>query len=275
MTTITILAENTARGAGVLAEHGLSFWIEAGAHCVLFDTGQGLVLLPNAAHFKVDLAKAEAIVLSHGHYDHVGGLEAALARAPNATLYLHPVATERKFSGSDPAGGRCISTDFLAARSFLSAKRRVIETREPCEVVPGIWTTGEIPRLNDFEDTGGPFFLDKALITPDPLFDDQALYFSTERGTVVVLGCAHAGVINTLTHVARLTRKAPVYAVIGGMHLERASERRMSETIAALRHFRVQKLAPLHCTGWAATHRLAREFPGNCIQCAVGSRLTF
>jgi 7,8-dihydropterin-6-yl-methyl-4-(beta-D-ribofuranosyl)aminobenzene 5'-phosphate synthase len=167
MISLTVLVENTARGAGILGEHGLSYWIDTGAHRVLFDTGQGMALLNNAGVLGVDLARADAIVLSHGHFDHVGGLEAALAVARQAPLFLHPRATEKKFSGTNPAAGaRRISTPFVETESFLRDERQVIATRESCEVVPGVWTSGEIPRANDFEDTGGPFFLDEASRSP-------------------------------------------------------------------------------------------------------------
>lgn len=275
MPTVTILSENTARGAGVLGEHGLAFWIETPTHRVLFDTGQGLALQHNAARCRIDLARADAIVLSHGHYDHVGGLETALGLATRATLCLHPRAMERKFSGSDPRGARCISTEFMTGQRFLDGARPVVTTLAPAEVAPGLWVTGEIPRTNEYEDTGGPFFLDEALTAPDPLLDDQALFFPTSRGVVVVLGCAHAGVVNTLEYVAKLAGVRTLHAVIGGMHLERAGERRLQETVSALRRFQVQKLVPLHCTGWAQTHRLAREFPQQCVEGAASSRYEF
>jgi 7,8-dihydropterin-6-yl-methyl-4-(beta-D-ribofuranosyl)aminobenzene 5'-phosphate synthase len=276
MITLSILVENTARGAGILGEHGLSFWIETGAHRVLFDTGQGMALAHNAKRLGIDLGMAEAIVLSHGHFDHVGGLESALAAAPQAPLFLHPRAVEAKFSGSNPkTGARRISIPFVETESFRRGNRRVVATADSCEVAPGVWTTGEIPRTNDFEDTGGPFFLDTALTRPDPLLDDQALYLPTAAGVLVILGCAHAGVINTLHHIAKLTGGAPVRALLGGLHLENASHRRMEETVSALRAIQPKQMGFCHCTGLAAIRRLWSEFPCACREAHAGRRLEF
>lgn len=276
MTSLRILCENTARGMGVLGEHGLAWWIDTGERRVLFDAGQGLALASNARRLGVDLAGADAIVLSHGHADHVGGLSQALDAAPRAALFLHPDAVARRFTGSDGgAKGRRLSVDFVESRRFEAGPRRVVLTREACEVVPGLWCTGEIPRTNDFEDVGGPFFLDEDLTLPDPILDDQALYFKSRDGIVVILGCAHAGVVNTLEHVRRLTGGAPVHAVLGGMHLERADARRLDETFAALRRLGVARFGPNHCTGIGAVARFWREFPGRCVQCAAGVRLEF
>jgi 7,8-dihydropterin-6-yl-methyl-4-(beta-D-ribofuranosyl)aminobenzene 5'-phosphate synthase len=276
MISVTCLVENTARGAGILAEHGLAWWINTGTHRVLFDTGQGMALAHNAAQLGINLAQADAIVLSHGHFDHVGGLEAALAAAPAAPLFLHPRAVEAKFIGTNSAGGaRRISIGFVESESFCNGNRRLVVTREPCEVVPGVWMTGEIPRTHDFEDTGGPFFLDAALTQPDPLLDDQALYLPTPQGVIVILGCAHAGVVNTLHHVAQLTGGAPVRALLGGLHLESASPRRLEETVRAFRACQPRQMGFCHCTGLAAIRRLWDDFPDACLQIHAGRRLEF
>jgi 7,8-dihydropterin-6-yl-methyl-4-(beta-D-ribofuranosyl)aminobenzene 5'-phosphate synthase len=129
--------------------------------------------------------------------------------------------------------------------------------------------------VTDFEDTGGSFFLDHACQQPDPLTDDQAIYFDTTQGTVVVLGCAHAGVINTLYYVRQLTHDRPVHAVLGGMHLINASSERLQWTIEQLRKLGVERLGPAHCTGTAAVAALWNAFPGQCFDCHAGTRLEF
>jgi len=274
MSQVSVLAENTARGLGILGEHGLSWWIDTGAHHVLFDTGQGMVFERNASRLGADLASADAIALSHGHADHVGGLERALTLAPEAALFMHPDATCRRYSGSDGKPlGRRLSTDFMEGGAFAAGARRVVASRESQEIVPGLWCTGEIPRLTDYEDTGGPFSLDERQTQPDPILDDMALFFRGTKGTVVVLGCAHAGVVNTLMHISKLTDGAPFHCVMGGMHLERASKRRIDATIDAFRDYDVRRIGPNHCTGQPATAAFWNAFPDRCFHCAAGVRL--
>jgi len=123
----------------------------------------------------------------------------------------------------------------------------------------------------EFEDTGGAFFKDRSCAEPDDLVDDQVAFLETEAGTVVILGCAHAGVINTLRHIQSLTNGRPIHIVIGGMHLLNASSERMDNTVAELRRLDVQHLLPCHCTGLAAMARLWNEFPGRCTACPVGT----
>ncbi len=274
MTAVTLLAENCVHRAGLMAEHGLSWWIEVDERGILFDTGQGMVFRHNARKLGIDLASAAAVVLSHGHYDHTGGLEEALGQAPRASLWMHPGAVNPKFSGSGGTSRR-ISTGFMERRQFLAEGRRVNVSADPCEVLPGIWTTGEIPRSNDFEDTGGPFFLDEVLKHPDPLLDDQAIFFRAGKGVVVVLGCCHSGLVNTVQHVGRLTSNAPLLAVLGGAHLANASDERLDRTVAFLHACDPRLLAFNHCTGEGAIRRFGREFGSRCVPLHTGDRREF
>lgn len=271
MTTVTILCENTVRSAGLLGEHGLAYWLDTGTHRVLFDTGQGMSLQNNAARLGIDIGTADAIVLSHGHYDHVSGLPAALKAAPGAELWLHPAATDLKFIRSEDGHARRISTDFMQQGNFGESRIVHLVTKH-AEVVPGIWLTGEVPRTNDFEDVGGPFFLDDAMEIPDPITDDMALYLSGAAGLSVIFGCAHAGAINTLDHIFKQTGKRPVDTLIGGLHLAAASPERMERTVSALHELTPRRMGFGHCTGAHAIHRLWSEFPSACIEIHAGKR---
>ncbi|MBN1931372.1 MAG: MBL fold metallo-hydrolase [Desulfobacterales bacterium] len=274
---IKILIENTAHGHHILAEHGISFWIDTGAHHLLFDTGQGLpnVLSGNAKRLQARLDQTDAIALSHGHYDHTGGLEYALAAADNPKIYVHPSALHPKYIREGQGTSRDIGMPNLDEEKIRRQVKKLVWTEQPTQIFENIFLTGQIPRDTEFEDTGGSFFLDKKLRYPDPLLDDQALFFESSQGTVVLMGCAHAGVINTLRYIKQLTEGVPIYAVIGGMHLESASPERMSRTINALRQLKVERLAPAHCTGLPATVDLWSAFPGRCLPCQVGTSFTF
>lgn len=267
---ISVLVDNTVNGQGLLAEHGLSFWIEHGSSRILFDTGQGNVIGNNIKRLGVQLDQADSIILSHGHYDHTGGLSLVLDATVNPRVYAHSQALTLKYSRSSEGVARYIGISQLNQAAIYS-KANLILTEEPTEIDSGVWLTGPIPRTNAFENTGGSFFNDRECCEVDELVDDQALFLETESGTVVVLGCAHSGVINTLDYIRILTNNLPIHALIGGMHLGSASQDRIDATVNELRLLGIECIIPCHCTGLAASARLWNEFPSQCRICSVGT----
>ncbi len=267
---ITTLVENKSPNARLLAEHGLSFWLEYGGKRILFDTGQSDILIQNSKALGINLADADAIVISHGHYDHTGGLAAVLDIAAKAKIYLHPAAIEPKFSRK-ASGVRSIGMPDSAKKAIQ--RREVVWTEAPAQIFPGVIVTGQVPRINNFEDVGGAFFLDENCRKPDKLLDDQTLFMETVKGLVIVFGCAHSGVVNILHYIADLTKTKQFYAVMGGMHLLNASEERIKRTIEVTKQYNVQKIGLAHCTGNKAVERFNIAFPNQYFVCSVGTQI--
>ncbi|MCL1979818.1 MAG: MBL fold metallo-hydrolase [Proteobacteria bacterium] len=262
-TRVTILVDNEA-GAGLAAEHGFALWVEAGGRRILFDTGQGGVLLANAQILGIDLAQADHLVLSHGHYDHSGGLAPLLRQGHRTTLHCHPdVVSPRCSIRNRTVKSLQMPGEALAAlHRFPEGQLHWIQQPTLLDAFAGL--TGPIARETIFEDGGGPFFLDQAGHRPDPFDDDLALWVRARDGLIVCLGCAHAGLINTLHQVRRLNNGMHIQAVIGGFHLLEASPERLEQTIAALRRLGPELIIPCHCTGEAAVEGLRRAFGKAC-----------
>jgi len=275
-TRITVLVENTADTPGLRGELGLSLWIERGAERVLLDTGRTPeILFGNATTLDVDLAGADAVVLSHGHHDHTGGIFELLRRAGRLRLFLHRKAQRTRFvRRNDGTAAQC-GMPFPEHRRTLQDGFATTWTDRPKAVNGWLRVTGGIPRVTDFEDTGGAFYVDPECRVPDPLEDDQAAFFDTPDGTVVLLGCGHSGVINTLLYIRYLTGARPIRAVIGGMHLVNASKERLDRTVEELAELDPELIAACHCTGKGAEERLAAEFPDRWRQCRTGTRFEF
>ena len=268
---ITTLVEDTTLDNSLLAEHGLSFWIEYDNKRILFDTGQSDILFKNAETLGINLNEVDAIVISHGHYDHTGGLSTVLDVAPKATVYLHPAAIFQKFSRKT-LKLNSIGMPYLAKNAVQRC--RVVWTATPARILPGMSVTGQVPRVNNFEDVGGAFFIDENCRVPDELLDDQALFFESGRGLVVVLGCAHSGVVNTLDYISNLTSQNKIYAVIGGMHLLNASKERIEQTITNFQKYNIQKIGLAHCTGDSAKSRFSDTCKDRCFPCPTGTRIS-
>ncbi len=267
----TVLVENTVSRSGLKAEHGLSVFIETTYGNILWDTGQSPLFIENAQKMGVDLQSINHIALSHGHYDHTGGLDAVLTLNPNVDVHGHPGMFNQRYSKS---GDSVIQVGSPVVQEYVESSCRSLKLEhQMSEVLPGVFLTGEIPRVSDIEDTGGDFFLALACKEKDTIPDDQALFIDSYLGIIVFLGCAHSGVINTLNHIARLTGKQELYAVYGGMHLLRASDERLEKTAAILKHYGLQLIGPCHCTGGKAQAFFRSRFPEQYTVCETGSRI--
>jgi 7,8-dihydropterin-6-yl-methyl-4-(beta-D-ribofuranosyl)aminobenzene 5'-phosphate synthase len=273
--TITVLIENRSSRPDLQAEHGLSFHITESdsSDATIFDTGESDRALHNAQVLGLDLSQVNRIVLSHGHYDHTGGLPALLDRAPGARVFAHPEVLIPRYSIGAKADPREIGIP--EASRIRLRDHSFSPTRQRTPITARLHATGEVPRSTSYEDTGGPFFLDETGLRPDPIQDDQALWFVSEGELVIILGCAHAGVINTIETCRMQSGVIPVRAIIGGFHLVNADDRRLDCTVEALRQVNPGVLAACHCTGEAAMERLRREFPEQYREARAGSVFTF
>ncbi len=260
--TITVLVDNVA-AEGLASEHGFSAWLEIEGCRLLFDTGQGAALEGNADKLGIDLTTTDVLVLSHGHYDHTGGLPLVIGRAPEVEIYAHPAVTSPRYAIR--AGVAKPIAMPTAARAALEARAAGLHwITGSQELTSGVGVTGPIPRMTDYENTGGPFFVDEEGRQPDPILDDLALWLRTEEGLVVVVGCSHAGLVNTLHHALHVSGETRLHAVLGGFHLGEASETRLARTIEAVHRFGPDLIVPCHCTGRTAAERLKRTF-GACV----------
>jgi len=271
---VTVLVENTVNAGGLTAEHGLAYLIEAGERRMLFDTGQMDALVRNAAKLGQRLDNIDTIVLSHGHYDHTGGLALALSHSPKARLFLHPAALEQKYT-FDKRLGKTRSIGMPPECAQALQKREVVWTPSVTDLGDGFYVTGSVPRATTFETAEQNLFADPECTRPDSLLDDQSLFFESQEGLVVLLGCAHAGVINTLAHIQSTTANRPIHTIMGGMHLLNASPDRLRQTIGRLKGLKVQKLIPLHCAGWEATLALWQTMPKQCVVFHAGLSIEF
>lgn len=270
------------------AHHGLSLLltvrIGTRRHTLLFDAGPAAATFQrNTEILGVDFPSIEAVVLSHGHWDHAGGLLAAvqsIARSRGSRsfdCYVHP-GMFRQRATKRPDGQLYVNELVPSPERLSEAGANVVNTREPQSVADGaFYVSGEIPRVTSYE-AGVPNHLtrspDGTSWEPDPLIMDER-FVSVNlkgKGQFVFSACSHAGLINVLTHARSVFPSVPLYGAMGGLHLSGINERVIPQTVADLKKFGLKLLAPGHCTGWRALSHMAREFGDELVPSAVGKK---
>ena len=268
----------------LLAEHGLSLLLTVyqgeEKHTILFDTGYSRVgVRHNMTQLGLDIERLDAIVLSHGHMDHTGALYSILDDLPTRIpLVLHPdVFLFPRYFGLDDGRKllfpRCVDRDESRLR-----KVEILESKTPTPLVDDmVLVTGEVERITAFE-KGLPnaLYERNGKIEKDPISDDQAIVINLKgKGLVIISGCSHAGIINTVLFAKKITGVEKIHGILGGFHLTGPFfEQIIEETISELRSMEPQVIVPMHCTGWKAIQRFSEEFPSSFILNSVGSMFT-
>jgi 7,8-dihydropterin-6-yl-methyl-4-(beta-D-ribofuranosyl)aminobenzene 5'-phosphate synthase len=269
---LVTLSENTAWRTDVLAEWGLSILIEKDDRSILFDTGATISAAQNAKSLGIDLKKVDTIVLSHGHFDHTGGLVHLLAKIDHEVQVIaHPRIWDAKYNRTPGRPDRYIGIPY-SRQELESLGARFKLTSEPVKIDDEIMTTGEVPMQTDFETIDSSLEIrNEKGWQPDELLDDLGVVIKTSLGLAVIPGCAHRGLINTLYQARKITGIDKIHIVVGGSHLISASEEQIWRTISALNEMGVQKLATCHCSGLRANTLLSQTFGKNFVFNSTGT----
>jgi 7,8-dihydropterin-6-yl-methyl-4-(beta-D-ribofuranosyl)aminobenzene 5'-phosphate synthase len=272
---ITCVVDNAVQPSSRLqGEHGLAFLIEIESGRVLFDTGQsGAVLLHNLDVLEIEPESIDALAISHAHYDHTGGLPALLGRThPGLPLHANPDLFRERFSRR---GDEFKSVGLPLAQETLRAQTALHLSAEPQQILTGIWTTGEIASRPEPMGSSPHHMIRKGdSLIPDPYQDDMALVVEVASGLLLLCGCCHAGLLNTLSHVKR-TFERPIVAIAGGTHLTSASSdhlQHVGQTL--LETASLQRVYLNHCSGNVAFHSLLLVLGPDVVHpCPAGTRL--
>jgi len=265
---------------GGIGEWGFAAIVEVDGQRILFDTGaRPDTVLKNAKELDVDLANVKDVILSHNHADHTSGLM-TLRREFAKT---NPTALSRAHVGKGifwnrPSNSGEANVMVKIKPEYEGAGGAFIEYDEPKEILPGVWLTGPVPRVHPERNWGIGAAIGRVK-TPDGLVEDtvpedMSLVAVTDKGLVIISGCGHSGIINTLEHARQKIKAAPVYAALGGFHLFALDDEKLNWTAGKLKEFGLMNFLGAHCTGIEAVYRI-RQQAGlsrqNCVVGAVGS----
>ena len=272
---ITCVVNDIAiRDSDLQSEHGLSFWIEVDGNILLFDTGQtGRVLAHNMSVLGLNPRKVNALALSHAHYDHTGGLGFVLSENKILSLYAHPDIFRPRYSYKN---GQYKSIGLTQKLEELSNRGKLVLDSQPVMILPGVWTTGEISERPELQGSSSHHFVRNGEDwQPDSYKDDLSLVMEYHDGLILVCGCCHAGLLNTLFHVKREFRKQ-IYAVIGGTHLLTADGLTLRHVVDVLdKQFPDMVYFLNHCTGESALRELKDTFGRRVSACPAGTNIDF
>jgi 7,8-dihydropterin-6-yl-methyl-4-(beta-D-ribofuranosyl)aminobenzene 5'-phosphate synthase len=278
-TRLTVLSENSVElPKNAIGEHGFSVFIDRD-DATLFDTGQGLVLMHNMKVLSKDPEAIQRVILSHGHYDHAGGLAALLeARKQRTPVSVHPDAFgERIAYLESPGGHRQIPIGIPRKKEeYEGLGAQFISTEGHEEIAPGIHSFSSIPRPEGWKGFDSRLKVKRdGAIVDDPFTDDLSLAIDTGSGPVVLLGCAHAGLVEILEDISGKTGWRELHAVIGGAHLARAPSEYVERAVQLMKSMKVKVVATSHCTGFKAAVAFANAFGDSFRPAGVGSVFEF
>jgi 7,8-dihydropterin-6-yl-methyl-4-(beta-D-ribofuranosyl)aminobenzene 5'-phosphate synthase len=273
---ITIAMDNSVRFGGPLpltGEHGASFLIEVNGKTILYDTGETGAVAENLALLGTHPSRIDVIAISHGHSDHAGGLARILKEArKDVEVVMH---TKAFCSHCSVVAGRRRVVGIPYTEDYLRSIGGVWDLRDtPRQLTPNLWFSGSVPRVTDYEegDTRLVIATDHGDVA-DPIEDDVSLFYRGERGLVVIGGCAHSGLVNTVMHGLAVTGLDRLQGWIGGTHLAPVSKNQQDRTIAQLKAWEPEFVAANHCTGFAMMARLKDVFGDRFIPAFVGETI--
>jgi 7,8-dihydropterin-6-yl-methyl-4-(beta-D-ribofuranosyl)aminobenzene 5'-phosphate synthase len=274
VTRLYVLSDNKAVNEGFRSEHGLSILIVLGnGRRWLWDVGQSRLFLDSAAKLGLDLSGVEGLALSHGHYDHTDGLAALFKELGfKGPIFAHPSFFELRYKQVQGSVPRRIGLNPELLPWPLPGFTPVRDCRD---LEAGLTMFSDIPRRKGLFESVEGYSFDIQGNRPDFVRDDACLVVETAKGPVLVLGCCHSGLANTLHHISQVKGFRRFHAVIGGLHLLNAPEAALKETPEICRQYLVERLYPCHCTGDKAIMFLKENLPGTVFDVGTGSVIEF